>query len=1192
MKTLDKKRTAILFTANTPHLAHANLMLDSLRDPQKGNFQGDIWVISTGLSDRAKNFLDSQNIKYLVNVLNSLYQWDKWEKIAEAQPEYKNVKGMHSREERLRYAFEAYRNKRMSKLILLDWVEKFGDQYDFIALGDNDLYFQKDIHNLFQTAYENHPDQISYWQEENVISVGSWLWKKDFHYSRYYDISELDFGAHEINIGFILGKPQVLANVFQDVKKSFYNIHIDLLTKHSWHDQDLVRLNRAKHPGNYALLPEGDIIHLCNGGNQVMMEKYSTEFYHVKTEEKPYIIHFAGGAWKNYPSIKDTYLVDPDWVYFDNEVKANYDLIRKNTPVNMYDIPNSKYYTSENDQYKHESRRKWMEVAHNGKKNLMFIGWMETNTHRSTYDALRPFFHSNEYNLVVLNGSTYHLQGESFVSENFPLILSQLTRITKDNALIAGFGYEMPNIPAWIVEDGIQAAMAEYQCTRRVAQAVINLVYLYFAEALDFYHPDLITLWGIYSPWGKTIRNICKWKNITICSLEWGVLPGTVSFDFCGHMADSWVAKEFEYFNNLALTAHDINNAKSYLEIADCSEFSRNKSEQISTETLECIQELKKQGKKLILYMESNSGHSGNTFADPSQAQYHSPFFHTDVDAYEAVLECCKEHDNWHILYKPHPIALSRGIQSKIDTKYTTVLYSGGLSEAIAESDLTVTILSQSAYVSLIKGVPTVLLGRTQLNGSGGAYVLQAKEQLGLLMQNALNMGITTEQKNNFVEHVARVMKYYAYTTTEKIQMQDVFALEKNLLGIIDGQYPEQYQFDRKAYLLQIQGKEMITADHNVVVSVIMPVYNASAYLAETICSVCSQSLKDIELICVNNGSTDHSQEILEYFAAIDSRIQIHYQEEPNQRTARNWGIKHATGKYIYLIDSDDTIDYNTLETLVNNAEAVNADLLYFFFREFRANLGAVRTRPRYYSYSRFFPKDKELFPLDASLYRYFIQYPFPWAKLMRRDFVLDNELYFDNDCSNFDDNPHNLRTLLSARNPYVLNKSFYNFRIHEKSMTQSKNPRIMGMIDAVRIMNKIYTEHNVYGMFQKWYVPYKVHLIGWAWDLLPDELKRDYYTHVSSLFSESDKHYFDCNDVWSYYEMPMPTYISRVKNMLTLDYNTFKDETFADHSDMDFDANNSETGKYIGAKRVLKKLGLLPFARKLYHKIFGYSWH
>ena len=57
---LNKKRTAIIFTANTPHVAHANLMLDSLLDSNKGNFQGDIWVISTGLSDRAKNYLDSR----------------------------------------------------------------------------------------------------------------------------------------------------------------------------------------------------------------------------------------------------------------------------------------------------------------------------------------------------------------------------------------------------------------------------------------------------------------------------------------------------------------------------------------------------------------------------------------------------------------------------------------------------------------------------------------------------------------------------------------------------------------------------------------------------------------------------------------------------------------------------------------------------------------------------------------------------------------------------------------------------------------------------------------------------------------------------------------------------------------------------------------------------------------------------
>ena len=110
-------------------------------------------------------------------------------------------------------------------------------------------------------------------------------------------------------------------------------------------------------------------------------------------------------------------------------------------------------------------------------------------------------------------------------------------------------------------------------------------------------------------------------------------------------------------------------------------------------------------------------------------------------------------------------------------------------------------------------------------------------------------------------------------------------------------------------------------------VSVILPVYNASKYVREALDSVINQTLSDIEIICINDGSTDNSLEILEEYAQKDARIRIHSQENRGPSAARNVGMEIATGEYIGFIDADDKIDLNFYEELYKNAAKYGADI-------------------------------------------------------------------------------------------------------------------------------------------------------------------------------------------------------------------------------------------------------------------------
>lgn len=113
-------------------------------------------------------------------------------------------------------------------------------------------------------------------------------------------------------------------------------------------------------------------------------------------------------------------------------------------------------------------------------------------------------------------------------------------------------------------------------------------------------------------------------------------------------------------------------------------------------------------------------------------------------------------------------------------------------------------------------------------------------------------------------------------------------------------------------------------------ISIVVPVYNTSPYLKECLDSATNQTLKDIEIICINDGSTDNSYEILKQYANQDSRITVIDQQNSGVSVARNTGILNANGEYVLFLDSDDILCLDTCETIYNMAKQNNSDMICF----------------------------------------------------------------------------------------------------------------------------------------------------------------------------------------------------------------------------------------------------------------------
>ena len=129
----------------------------------------------------------------------------------------------------------------------------------------------------------------------------------------------------------------------------------------------------------------------------------------------------------------------------------------------------------------------------------------------------------------------------------------------------------------------------------------------------------------------------------------------------------------------------------------------------------------------------------------------------------------------------------------------------------------------------------------------------------------------------------------------------------------------------------------------NTKISVIVPVYNAKNYIEKTLNSILSQSIDSLEIIVINDGSTDGSKDILDYYDKTYSNIKVIHQENKGVSISRNLGILLATGEYIGFVDSDDLLDEKMYESMYKKAISYDADICICGFIEEDLNKNILR---------------------------------------------------------------------------------------------------------------------------------------------------------------------------------------------------------------------------------------------------------
>jgi glycosyltransferase involved in cell wall biosynthesis len=207
------------------------------------------------------------------------------------------------------------------------------------------------------------------------------------------------------------------------------------------------------------------------------------------------------------------------------------------------------------------------------------------------------------------------------------------------------------------------------------------------------------------------------------------------------------------------------------------------------------------------------------------------------------------------------------------------------------------------------------------------------------------------------------------------------------------------------------------------IVSVIIPIYNTEKYLSKCVNSVLSQTLKDIEIICVNDCSADKSLEVLKKFN--DDRIKIiNLPENRGIGTARNTAISISKGKYIYFIDSDDWIDDNYLEEMVNNIKDRNIVINANYVLEYE------NQEKKEYSSFNFIDGNKEY--SAKTIQRFFP--PVVWARLYKTSYIKENNFIFPQVKGGAEDIFYSAATELPLNNVYIYKGSYYHYTQRETS--------------------------------------------------------------------------------------------------------------------------------------------------------------
>lgn len=278
-----------------------------------------------------------------------------------------------------------------------------------------------------------------------------------------------------------------------------------------------------------------------------------------------------------------------------------------------------------------------------------------------------------------------------------------------------------------------------------------------YRQIFQMIHPSKIITTTTFPPFHRIVKGICEEMNISVIHMHAGVLYGTFTLEERGEMGESYPAVYAEEFRELPVDNGEKEKTRKIWEFLQQSSANRKVQPQHNLDDI--FEKTIKKNRPIIFYAGQNDFSSGLQPYNEDSEKYHSPMFKSSMEAAAYLEQICIKND-WNFIYKPHP--MSRQQRTSLSAKTIYVEY-GNINELVDRSDVTITVLSQTAYVSLIRHKPVVMLGYTQLKGKECTYEAFEKDKIENQIKNALTNSFTERQKDGFLVHMTQLLKYYLY---------------------------------------------------------------------------------------------------------------------------------------------------------------------------------------------------------------------------------------------------------------------------------------------------------------------------------------------------------------------------------------------------------------------------------------------
>lgn len=216
-------------------------------------------------------------------------------------------------------------------------------------------------------------------------------------------------------------------------------------------------------------------------------------------------------------------------------------------------------------------------------------------------------------------------------------------------------------------------------------------------------------------------------------------------------------------------------------------------------------------------------------------------------------------------------------------------------------------------------------------------------------------------------------------------------------------------------------------------VSIVVAVYNVDKYLKQCLDSLVNQTLQDIEFICVNDGSTDNSLEILKEYAAKDSRFKIITQENQGPGVARNEAIKNAIGEYLMIVDPDDWLELNACELAYNQITKNQNDMVFFGLQRYFEESGKTKIDTKKLKPFADIINNQKIYL--SKLQNDYLKTSFTITQIYSQKFIIDNDVRYS-ETYLCEDTVFIVKAITSANTVSILNEPIYNYRVRNNSLS------------------------------------------------------------------------------------------------------------------------------------------------------------